>query len=139
MLVVVIAVLIANVPAVMQQWHDDRPGFIKTLWLAAASTSLRGIGIWFLLTFMAPEGEKGPHVLFALGLMLGWIFYGGLIPDAHRAALSRAAALAHAFRVLDVNVLFRRDLRMRGGFSLGLDVLLLFLLLTPTLARVDAG
>lgn len=78
MLIVVIAVLIANVPAVMQQWHDDRPGFIKTRWLAAAYVLYVAIGIWFLLTFMAPAGEKGPHVLFALGLLLGWIFYGGL-------------------------------------------------------------
>jgi hypothetical protein len=31
-----------------------------------------------LLGIMAPAGEKGVHVLFALGFMLTWIFYGGL-------------------------------------------------------------
>jgi hypothetical protein len=33
---VVLAVMIVNMPAVMQQWREDRPGFIKTLWLAGA-------------------------------------------------------------------------------------------------------
>jgi len=75
---VVIAVLIVNMPAVMQQWHEDRPGFIKTLWLAGIYVLYTAIGIWLLVGVMAPVGEKGVNVLFALGFMLAWIFYGGL-------------------------------------------------------------
>ena len=33
LLVLVIGVLMANLPAVMAQWRTDRPGSIKTLWL----------------------------------------------------------------------------------------------------------
>jgi hypothetical protein len=78
MAAVVVAVLIANVPAVMQQWREDRPGLIRTLWMAAAYVAYVGVGIWLLLGVMAPVGSKGPHVLFAIGFLLVWILYGGL-------------------------------------------------------------
>ena len=39
LLVLVIGVFAANLPAVMAQWRTDRPGFIKTLWLIATITA----------------------------------------------------------------------------------------------------
>jgi len=74
--IVVIAVLIANVPAMMQQWRTDRPGFIKTLWLAGIYVLYTLLGIWLVLGVMAPVGAEGIKVLFAIGLLFGWIFYG---------------------------------------------------------------
>lgn len=76
MAVVVIAVLIANVPAMMQQWRTDRPGSIKTLWIAGAYVIYVVLGVWFVFAVMAPEGAHGPKVLYAIGLLFGWIFYG---------------------------------------------------------------
>jgi len=105
MAIVVIAVLIANVPAMMQQWRDDRPGFIKTLWMAAAYVAYVGVGIWLLLGVMAPVGSKGPHVLFAIGFLLAWILYGGLVL---MRVVPRYRALPRwltQFGVLDVLVL----------------------------------
>jgi len=74
--IVVLAVLIVNVPAMMQQWHDDRAGVIKTLWLAGIYVLYTLLGIWLVLGVMAPVGAEGIKVLFAIGLLLGWIFYG---------------------------------------------------------------
>jgi len=76
MAIVVIAVLIANVPAMREQWRTDRPGAIKTLWLAGIYVLYVLLGIWLVLGVMAPVGSKGVRVLFALGLLFGWIFYG---------------------------------------------------------------
>ncbi len=76
--IVVLAVLIANIPAVTQQWHDDRAGVIKTLWLAGIYLVYVALGIWLLLAVMAPVGARGPGAAFAIGLLLAWIFYGGL-------------------------------------------------------------
>ena len=76
--IAVIAVMVANIPALMQQWHDDRPGAIKTLWLAAIYLVYVALGIWLLLGVMAPVGTKGPGVLFAIGFLFAWIFYGVL-------------------------------------------------------------
>ena len=76
--IVVLAVLIANIPAVMRQWHDDRAGVIKTLWLVVIYLVYVALGIWLLLGVMAPVGTRGASVLFAIGLLLAWIFYGAL-------------------------------------------------------------
>jgi FtsH-binding integral membrane protein len=77
-LIVVLAVLVANIPAVMQQWRDDRPGVIKTLWLAGIYLVYVGLGIWLLLAVMAPVGARDASVLFAIGFLLAWVFYGAL-------------------------------------------------------------
>ncbi|HUU66772.1 MAG TPA: hypothetical protein VMW57_05745 [Methyloceanibacter sp.] len=77
-LIVVLAVMVANIPAVMQQWRDDRPGFIKTLWMVVVYLAYLALGIWLMLEVMAPVGARGPGVLFAIGFLLSWIFYGGL-------------------------------------------------------------
>ena len=49
-LILVIMVFVANLPAVMQQWRTDRPGFIKTLWLTGAYALYialgRSVGNW---------------------------------------------------------------------------------------------
>jgi hypothetical protein len=34
------------------------------------------LAVWFVFTVMAPEGAEGPKVLYALGLLFGWIFFG---------------------------------------------------------------
>jgi len=78
LIVVVIAVLIANMPAVMQQWRTDKAGAVQTLWLAGAYVLYVGLGIWFVLGFMAPVGAQGGNALLAVGLLVSWIFYGGL-------------------------------------------------------------
>jgi hypothetical protein len=77
-LIVVLVVLVANIPAVMQQWHDDRAGVIKTLWLVVIYLVYVALGIWLLLAVLAPAGARGRGVPFAIGLLLSWIFYGAL-------------------------------------------------------------
>jgi hypothetical protein len=77
-LVVVVAVLIANVPAVMQQWRTDRPGSIKTLWLMGIYALYVALGIWLLFRLIPEGGTEPGKALFATGLMVGWIFYGAL-------------------------------------------------------------
>ena len=37
-----------------------------------------GLGIWFVIGFMAPEGARAPKVLLAVVLLVSWIFYGAL-------------------------------------------------------------
>ena len=32
-LIVVVAVVVANLPALREQWRTDRPGSIKTIWM----------------------------------------------------------------------------------------------------------
>jgi hypothetical protein len=77
-LIAVLAVMVVNIPAVMKQWHDDRAGVIKTLWLVVIYFAYIALGLWLVLAVMAPVGAKGPGVLFAIGLLLAWIFYGAL-------------------------------------------------------------
>ena len=78
LIVVVLAVMIANMPAAMQQWRTDKAGVVKTLWLAGAYVLYVALGIWFVLGFMAPVGTEGGKALLAVGLLLSWIFYGVL-------------------------------------------------------------
>jgi hypothetical protein len=76
MVIVVIAVLIVNAPAMRRQWQTDRAGVIRTWWSAAVYVLYVVLGVWFFLGVMAPVGAQGPKVLFAIGLLFGWIFYG---------------------------------------------------------------
>jgi len=78
LIVVVLAVMIANMPAAIQQWRADKASVVKTLWLAGAYVLYVALGIWFVLGFMAPVGTEGGKALLAVGLLLSWIFYGVL-------------------------------------------------------------
>jgi hypothetical protein len=77
LLVLVVAVFVANLPAVMEQWRTDRPGSIKTLWLMAIYALYVGLGIVVLL-LLAPRQPGESKALFLTGVMVGWIFYGAL-------------------------------------------------------------
>jgi hypothetical protein len=77
-LVLVVAVLIANLPAVMQQWRSDRPGFIKTLWLMGIYALYVALGIGILLLLAPREGTGETKALLLAGVVVGWIFYGAL-------------------------------------------------------------
>lgn len=76
----VLGVLIANMPAVAQQWREDRAGAIKTIWLALTYLVYCFIGIaitlWLAMTEV-PGGGR-PNAWPAIGFILSWIFYGGL-------------------------------------------------------------
>ena len=62
-LILVVAVFVANLPAVMQQWRADRPGVIKTLWLMAAYALYVALGIAFLL-LLAPRQPGESKALY---------------------------------------------------------------------------
>jgi hypothetical protein len=77
LLLLVLAVFVANLPGVMAQWREDRPGFIKTLWLMGAYALYVALGIGVLL-LLAPRAPGESKALFLTGVMAGWIFYGAL-------------------------------------------------------------
>ena len=77
-LILVVMVFVANLPAVMQQWRADRPGFIKTLWLMGAYALYIALGIGLLLLLAPAAGEGEPKVLLLTGVVVGWILYGAL-------------------------------------------------------------
>ena len=97
-LILVVAVFVANLPTVMAQWRSDRQGSIKTLWLMGAYALYVALGLALLL-LLAPAqgGASDGKALLLTGVMVGWIFYGAH-SDAGRAALPRAARLADALR-----------------------------------------
>jgi uncharacterized membrane protein YhaH (DUF805 family) len=91
LLLLIIAVFVANMPAVMAQWRSDRPGFIKTLWLMGAYAFYVALGIG-LLFLLAPRQPGETKALLLTGVMVGWIFYGALA--LMRETLRRAQAAA---------------------------------------------
>jgi len=78
-LILVVAVFVANLPAVMAQWRSDRQGSIKTLWLMGAYALYVALGLALLL-LLAPAqgGASDGKALLLTGVMVGWIFYGAL-------------------------------------------------------------
>ena len=54
LLILVIMLFVANLPAVMQQWRTDRAGSIKTLWLMGAYALYIALGIALFL-MLAPR------------------------------------------------------------------------------------
>ena len=78
-LLVVVAAFVANLPALREQWRNDRPGSIKTIWMFGVYLLYVGLGIVVLL-LLAPKtgGEGGDKALTLTGFMVGWIFYGAL-------------------------------------------------------------
>ncbi|ODA67894.1 hypothetical protein A7A08_01061 [Methyloligella halotolerans] len=77
-LIAVLAVLIINIPAVLKQWREDRPGFIKTAWMLVLYIAYVGVGIWLFLEVLGPAGSARTRVYLAVGFSLAWIAYGGL-------------------------------------------------------------
>jgi len=77
LLIIVIAVFVANLPALMQQWRGDRPGFIKTLWLMGAYALYIALGIGLFL-LLAPREAGETRALLLAGVMLGYVLYGAL-------------------------------------------------------------
>jgi hypothetical protein len=78
-LLVVVAVFVANLPALREQWRTDRAGSIKTIWMFGVYCLYVGLGI-VVLFLLAPKtgGQSGGKALTLTGFMVGWIFYGGL-------------------------------------------------------------
>jgi hypothetical protein len=78
-LIVVVAVFVANLPALRERWRTDRTGSIKTIWMFGVYLLYVGLGIVVLL-LLAPKtgGEGGDKALILTGFIVGWIFYGGL-------------------------------------------------------------
>jgi hypothetical protein len=77
-LILVAGIAIANVPALLDQWRNDRPGFIKTLWLLGAYALYVALGIVLLIVLAPPPGSPDAKALLLTGVLLGWIFYGAL-------------------------------------------------------------
>jgi uncharacterized membrane protein len=77
LLILVIMVLVANLPAAMQQWRTDRAGSIKTLWLMGAYALYIGLGIALFL-MLAPRQPGETKALLLTGVIVGWILYGAL-------------------------------------------------------------
>lgn len=80
-LLVVLAVLVANMPAIRAQWRADRSGSIRTLELLIVYFIYCGLGA-ALLVWIVPKGGAGggqdDKALELTGLILGWIMYGAL-------------------------------------------------------------
>jgi hypothetical protein len=78
-LLVVVAVFVANLPALREQWRTDRAGSIKTFWLFGVYLLYIGLGIVAVL-LLAPKtgGQDGDKALLLTGFILGFIFYGAL-------------------------------------------------------------
>ena len=70
-LLVVVAAFVANLPALREQWRNDRPGSIKTIWMFGVYLLYVGLGIVVLL-LLAPKtgGEGGDKALTLTGFMV---------------------------------------------------------------------
>ncbi len=78
LLVLVVAIAVANMPALIQQYRTDRPGFNKTLLLVGAYAAYIALGIALLL-LLVPRGAGETKALLLTGFAAGWILYGALI------------------------------------------------------------
>jgi hypothetical protein len=77
LLILVLGIAVANVPALVDQWRNDRPGLIKTLWLVCIYALYVALGILLMLA-LAPRQPGESKALFLTGILVGWIFYGAL-------------------------------------------------------------
>ncbi len=77
-LLVVVAVFVANLPALREQWRTDRAGSIKTIWLFGVYCLYVGLGIVVML-LLAPKGgtSQGKALLLTV-FSVGFILYGAL-------------------------------------------------------------
>ncbi|HEX2449374.1 MAG TPA: hypothetical protein VHK26_14550 [Methyloceanibacter sp.] len=77
LLILVLGIAVANVPALVDQWRNDRAGLIKTLWLVCIYALYVALGILLMLV-LAPRQPGESKALFLAGVLVGWIFYGAL-------------------------------------------------------------
>jgi hypothetical protein len=77
LLILIIGIAVANLPAAMQQWRQDRAGAIKMLWLVGAYALYVALGIALLL-LLAPRQAGETKALLLTGVLVGYILYGGL-------------------------------------------------------------
>jgi len=77
-LIVVVGVLLANLPALREQWRTDRAGSIKTIWLFGLYLLYIALGFGLLLLIAPRDGGHEGKAPFATGLVLGWLLYGAL-------------------------------------------------------------
>jgi disulfide bond formation protein DsbB len=81
-LLLFVAIIVGILPAVRQQWRQDRPGFIKTLKLMAAFAlyCIAGIALMIVLA-PAPSAPAEPDAVAVLAMtafVVAWIFLGAL-------------------------------------------------------------
>ena len=74
-----VAVFLANLPALREQWLSDRAGFIKTIWLLGLYFLYIGLGLAVLFLLRPPPGTGEGKALLLTGFVLGFILYGGLM------------------------------------------------------------
>jgi hypothetical protein len=74
---VVVAALIGSIPAVIQQYHTDRPGFRKTLRLLAVYFLYVLTGVVLLLLLLRGEQPMTTSITATL-FEIAWILYGSL-------------------------------------------------------------
>jgi hypothetical protein len=72
----VIAVIVAQWPAVRRQWLEDREGAIKTVRLLAYYFAYLGVGLLVLLGAIHECGASQVKALAAAAFMLGWVLLG---------------------------------------------------------------
>lgn len=62
----------------MQQWHEDRAGFVKTLWLMGIYVLYVTLGTAALIWLIPAGGTSQASALLLTGVMVSWILYGAL-------------------------------------------------------------
>jgi len=79
-LAAVIAVLVAQLPAVRRQWLEDREGAIKSLRLLVYYFAYCAAGIALLVSTIREGGAGEDKAAAGVGFMLGWIVLSALWP-----------------------------------------------------------
>ncbi len=77
-----VAGFVGSYSALRQQWREDRPGFIKSIWALLGYAAYCGIGIAIMIWIVpapSPARDRGGLDVAALmGFIIGWIFLGAL-------------------------------------------------------------
>ena len=86
-LLAIIAVALANLPALIDYWRSDRPGFITTSWMLAIYLlyCLLGGGLIIWLISRAAPTDDPWKPLQATGIVVGFILYRRPHPPARLA------------------------------------------------------
>jgi hypothetical protein len=120
LVLLMLCIIAANMPALMAQWHADRSGVIKTLQLLAIYLTYcligAGVVIW-LVTRARVSGSGGGAILALTGFAVGWVLYGALTLTRAVPRYRELTRLAHAIRAGR-----RRGARLLPGMPLGLSL-----------------
>lgn len=76
--IAVVAVLLAQIPGVIQQWQENRRDVFKTLWMTGIYLAYLAIGLGLYAAVLDAEEATGVRAFLAVGFVLAWIFYGAL-------------------------------------------------------------